>query len=301
MKSIVTHPNFDYLRDSYKDDSGIKFSEVEHERFWDGWPKFVLEDAKNNIEHRDVTYIGDFSTPVSAFESYFMIRWIIGNVADKVRIIMPFFPVATMEREDQPWQVVTAKYFADMFSKNIPMWRSMKPSIHNFDIHALWVKHYYDEFKVTPEMHTTMSLIKEKMHKNTVAVFPDEWAYKRFKHEFKDYDTVICEKRRWKWWKRTVRIKEWDISWRDGMLIDDLIQTWGTLVACWEQLKNAWATKLDAYAPHWVFPHNSHVKVADAFDTLYISDTIPVNRERTKDIQNMEILEIAWLIRKLIA
>jgi len=139
------------------------------------------------------------------------------------------------------------------------------------------------------------------MNKDTMAVFPDEWAYKRFKNEFKDYDIVICEKRRWKWWKRTVRIKEWDINWRDGVLIDDLIQTGWTLIACGEQLRNAWARKLDAYAPHWVFPNDSYIKVANAFDTLYISDTIPANRERAEGIENMEILEISWLVRKIIS
>lgn len=301
MKSIVTHPNFDYLQEAYKDDENLRFAEVEHERFWDGWPKFVLKDVEESIRYKDVTYIWDFSTPVSTMESYFMIRGIISNIADKVRIIMPFFPVATMERETEEGQVITALYFAHMFSKNIPMWRSMKTSIHNFDIHAETVKGYYDEFKITPEMHTTMSLIKAKMNKDTMAVFPDEWAYKRFKNEFKDYDIVICEKRRWKWWKRTVRIKEWDINWRDGVLIDDLIQTGWTLIACGEQLRNAWARKLDAYAPHWVFPNDSYIKVANAFDTLYISDTIPANRERAEGIENMEILEISWLVRKIIS
>ena len=300
MKSIVTHPHFDYLKDTYKNDEGIEFSEVEHKRFWDGWPKFVLKDVEESIRHKDVTYIWDFSTPVSTLESYFMIRGIIGATADKVRIIMPFFPVATMEIEDQPWQVVTAKYFADMFSKSIPPWRSMKTSIHNFDIHALPVKGYYDEFAVTPELHTTMDLIKEKINKNTVIVFPDAWAEKRFKHEFKDYDKVICKKDR-EWSKRDVEIMHWNINWREGIIIDDLIQTWGTLITCADVLRKAGATKLDAYSPHWVFPHDSHVKVAEVFNTLYISDTIPINKERAENIQNMEILEIAWLIRKIIA
>lgn len=298
MKTIVTHPNFDYMQSWYQDKGKFAIGSVKHERFWDGWPNFFLENVKEVIEHQDVTYIWDFSQPRSALESYMMIRAITWNVADKVRIIMPFFPVATMEREDTKWQVVTAKYLADIMSL-MPPWRSMKTSIHNFDIHAVWVKNYYDEFKVTPELHTTMELIKQKIDSDTVIIFPDEGAYKRYKWDFEEYDTVICEKRR-EWNERIVRIKEWNITWKKGIIIDDLIQTWWTLIECADVLRKNGAIQLDAYAPHWVFPKKSHTKVADAFDTLYVSDSIPKNIKRASKIKNMQILEIEPLIKKII-
>lgn len=53
---------------------------------------------KTDIEHQDVTYIGDFSSLYELVEQYTLIRGMIDYYADKIRIIVPYFPVGTMER-----------------------------------------------------------------------------------------------------------------------------------------------------------------------------------------------------------
>ena len=53
---------------------------------------------KTDIEHQDVTYIGDFSSLDTLVEQYALIRGMIDYYADKIRIIVPYFPVGTMER-----------------------------------------------------------------------------------------------------------------------------------------------------------------------------------------------------------
>lgn len=53
---------------------------------------------KTDIEHQDVTYIGDFSLLDTLVEQYALIRGMIDYYADKIRIIVPYFPVGTMER-----------------------------------------------------------------------------------------------------------------------------------------------------------------------------------------------------------
>jgi phosphoribosylpyrophosphate synthetase len=56
--------------------------------------------------------------------------------------------------------------------------------LHTFDIHALQERFFFDSQRINAELHTAMSLIKEKIPKDSVIVFPDEGAQKRFGLDF---------------------------------------------------------------------------------------------------------------------
>lgn len=68
------------------------------ESFPDGWPSDWIDHVKETVEHQEVTYIADFSDPRDFFSNYAMIRALVDYYADKVRVILPYFPVGTMER-----------------------------------------------------------------------------------------------------------------------------------------------------------------------------------------------------------
>ncbi len=299
MKTLITHPDFDYMQDELLKQSEFQLCKRRWEYFKDGEPNFKIEEENGEIEYQDVTYIWDFSNTKKLFENYAAIRAILDWVPNKVRVIMPYFPVGTMERADKKGEAVTAKYFADIIS-SLPSARDKRTSIHHIDIHAPVIKHYYSWNTVTPELHTAMSLIKEKITPETNIVFPDEWAYKRFKWDFEWYNIIICEKRR-EWDERKVRIKEWEIIWTHAIIIDDLGQSWSTLIECNDILRNAWIEKMDAYVTHGVFPNEAYKKVADTFDTVYTTDSIPENIQRASEVVNMEVLHIASLIKKIIS
>ena len=100
MRTIITHPNFDALGTELeaRNPEQVSRAEIRFESFPDGWPNLFIEDVKEKVEHRDVTYVGDFSRPEYLFSNYAIIRGILDYYADKVRVIVPFFPVGTMER-----------------------------------------------------------------------------------------------------------------------------------------------------------------------------------------------------------
>ncbi len=151
----------------------------------------MIHDVKEAVEHQDVTYIADFSEPKNFFSNYAMIRSLVDYYADKVRIIVPYFPVGTMERISKKGEVATARYFADLLS-HIPAGRKEKTSIHTFDIHALVERFLFDSFKVNAELHTTLSLLDVKPE--TVIAFPDDGAAKRFHEAFPENASIICAK-----------------------------------------------------------------------------------------------------------
>ena len=296
-KTLIVHPKFTQLWKQISEQRGMNFPQVDFETFPDSWPNLFIDEVKGSIEHHDVTYIWDFSKPEDMFINYAMMRGILDYYAGKLRVIMPYFPVWTMERISKKWEIATAKYFADIMS-HLPEGREGKTSIHTFDIHALVERFLFDSFKVNLETHTAMNLLEE-VARDKVIVFPDEWAQKRFWYEFPDNEIIILSKTR-KGGERIMTLKQWNPEWKDVLLVDDLIQSWGTLIRASEFLKGLWAKSVDAFATHWVFPADSYKKLSLAVDNLYVTDSIPENINRVEETDNMKILSLQSDIEKLI-
>lgn len=299
MKTILSHPQFSQMWDSIVQNNDMQTVSHKYETFADGWPNLFIDEVKQKIEHKDVTYLADISKREELFQNYVLIRWVIDYYADKVRVILPFFPVGTMERISKKWEVATAKYFADILS-TIPSGRKGKTSIHIFDIHNLSERFFFDSNNVNVELHTAMSLIKEKISPDTVVVFPDEWAKKRFSDDFENYEVLHCSKKR-AWEKREITLEESDIEWKDVILIDDLIQSGWTLIETAKILRKKWASKISAFATHGVFPNDSHKKLCEYVDELIVTNTIPENEKKAEQVTNMQVLSIQKLVEKIIS
>lgn len=130
-------------------------------------------------------------------------------------------------------------------------------------------------------------------------VFPDEGAQKRFASEFPDADTIVLSKIR-EGAERKVTLKEGNPEGKDLLLIDDLIQSGGTLIESAKYLRSLWATSVSAFATHGVFPNDSYKKLAEHLDMLYVTDSIPENVTRAQGIENMKIISLRADIEKII-
>ncbi|MDD2908011.1 MAG: ribose-phosphate diphosphokinase [Candidatus Gracilibacteria bacterium] len=299
MKTIISHPNFEYLAlDIANNNKGkINKADISMETFPDSWPNIFINDVKDLIEHQEVTYIGDFSKPEDLFINFSAIRGILDYYADKVRVILPYFPVGTMERIETKGEIATAKYFADIMSL-LPSGREAKTSIHIFDIHALVERFLFDSRQVNAEIHTAMSILKNEIEGKTI-VFPDDGAKKRFGKDFSDFDTIVCSKVRIGN-ERQIQIKEGNPNGKDLIIIDDLIQTGGTIKETANKLRELGAKSVSAYATHGVFPNDSHIYLAKNLDKLIVTDSIPINIKRAENIVNMQVISIKPLIEKII-
>ncbi len=300
MKTLISHPRFDALADSLveRNPELLKKAHIDFKNFPDGTPNLFIHNVKEDIENHDVTYIGDFSDLGEFVEQYALIRSVVDYYADKVRVIVPYFPVGTMERIAKKWEVATARYFADLLS-HIPSGRKEKTSLHTFDIHALVERFLFDPFRVNAELHTALSLLE--LSPDTVITFPDDGAAKRFSENFPDHkDRIICIKIRGEGDRREITIKEGNPEGKDIIIVDDLIQTGGTLREAARMLRARGVRSVRAFAPHGVFPHDSHIELARELDELIVTDTIPANIERAKSVANMRVLSIAPLVEKIL-
>lgn len=294
-KTIITSPEFDYLGDELSKELNIPKADVRIKNFPDWTPHFHIEE--NDIRDKVATVLLDFSDIKELFRNYALLYWLINYKVEALNIIMPYFPVGTMERKWKPGEVATAHSFANIIS-SLPTWKSgRKNNLHIFDLHAEVEEYFFNSNRVNVETHSAFDLLKQD--KNETIIFPDAWAAKRFEHSFPDNEKVICSKKRIEW-ERIIEILEWKIDKNNWTIVDDLVQSGWTLAEAAKSLKNMWAKKIDAFATHWVFPNNSHEKLAQNLDKIITTDSIPANIKRAKNIVNFEVMPIKQLIKKII-
>lgn len=112
--------------------------------------------------------------------------------------------------------------------------------------------------------------------------------------------TIVCDKKRIGD-KRVVSIREGDPRDRDVLIVDDLIQSGGTIRESARVLREAGARSVSAYATHGIFPGDSHHGLLSDLDRLYVTDSVPLNRERFSVEPRAEVLSIAPLVSRMVA
>lgn len=296
---IFSYPSCDKIAMRVSDDTQIPLWRINFREFKDGWPNIFIENTKGDVSNKTIFYIWDISTPAKFFENIAVIQALVDYYAAKVHVILPYFPVGTMERIDEEWQVATAKTMARILSAT-PAWESGKTSFHVLDIHDLRER-FYTEWTVSIRLHSAMKLIKNRVAniENLSIAFPDEWAEKRFKKDFSWYSKIICTKVR-EWDKRVIAIKQWEVKWRNVLLVDDLIQTWWTLREATIKLREAWANSVLAYATHGIFPQDSYTGLSSELDWLFVTNSLPDNEQKFSNNSNIEVLDISELIVDII-
>ena len=150
-------------------------------------------------------------------------------------LVLPFFPTGTMERVETEGDVATAFSLARILT-NVPPSRGGPTSLVIFDIHALQERFYFGD-AVMPLFETGIPLFINRLkdlqdYGNITIAYPDEGAWKRFKNAFKKYPEIICSKVRGEGDKRIVQVKEGEAKGRHVVIVDDLVQSGGTLIEC---------------------------------------------------------------------
>jgi len=131
---------------------------VRWEHFESGWPNIFIENVEK-IAGRDVILLASFHSPAVIFEQLSLIYSLPRYLVRSFRLILPFFPTATMERVDKEGQVVTAKSLARMLSV-IPLAARGPTQIFIFDIHALQERFYFSDQVIPRYTDCSWSLVE---------------------------------------------------------------------------------------------------------------------------------------------
>lgn len=283
-----------------------ELAELEWKHFNDGFPDLMIKpEHLQMLETCDGTcFIMSLHTPQVIFEQLAVLFALPKHRASNFRVILPWFSTGTMERVETRGQIATAQSLARMISA-VPMGVGGPATVAIYDIHALGCQFYFTD-NVLVELKSAVYLLRQKIQQLKEAdpaeefaiAFPDDGAHKRFYTKFPGFPTVICTKQR-VGDERIVTVKEGEPNGKHCIIVDDLVQSGGTLLQCAKPLRDMGAKKVSCFVTHGVFPKGSHQKFVDnaLIDHFWITDSIPTSRDIDKT-GPFEVLSIGPLIAK---
>ncbi|CAN1795090.1 Ribose-phosphate pyrophosphokinase 3, chloroplastic [Linum perenne] len=236
----------------------IELRSIHWNTFDDGFPDLFIPNAQG-IRGQHVAFLASFSSPKVIFEQLSIIYALPKLFISSFTLVLPFFPTGTSERMEDEGDVATAFTLARILS-NIPTPRGGPTSLVTFDIHALQERFYFGD-NILPCFESGIPLLMKRLQQlpdsdNIAIAFPDDGAWKRFHKQLQHFPTIVCAKVR-EGEQRIVRIKEGDPQGRHVVIVDDLVQSGGTLIECQKVLAKHGAARVSAYVTHGIFPNQS--------------------------------------------
>ena len=222
---------------------------------------------------------------------------LLQSFIESLTVVLPFYPVGTMERVVPEGEVATANTYAQMFSTLPSCGRPTR--LMTYDIHTLQNRFYLSGATLA-SLHTTIPCLLPLLGPAGVdaVAFPDDGAAKRFKHMFDAdrYAIIVCGKVR-DGDKRVVTVQDGDATGRRVVVVDDLVQTGGTLYECGAKLLELGAASVSAFVAHGVFPRDAWRRFArggdrDVFSKFYVTNSIPTTTDRLPKNDVFEVIDL---------
>jgi ribose-phosphate pyrophosphokinase len=213
--------------------------------------------------------------------------------AKRITVVMPFFGYGRQDRKSEGREPVTARLVADLLRC------AGAQRLVSVDLHSGQIQGFFDG----PVDHLTAApvLVRHlaQWGEDLVVVSPDAGRVKvaeRYANQL-HADLAIVHKRRLKGVKNAVEAKDvvGEVDGRTCVLIDDMIDTAGTICSAAELLKERGARSVCAVATHGVFSGPAVDRMKNApLDKVVITDTLPIPPE--KQFDNLEVLSVAEII-----
>jgi len=247
-------------------------------RFSDGE---ISVQINENVRGADVFILQSTCSPTNdnLMELLVMVDALRRASAGRITAVIPYFGYARQDRRVRSSRVpITAKVVADFLS-SVGVDRVL-----TVDLHAEQIQGFFD-VPVDNVFGTPVLLddIKSRDFQNPIVVSPDIGGVVRARALAKlldDSDLAIIDKRRPAANVAQVMHIIGDVEGRDCIIVDDMIDTGGTLCKAAEALKDHGARKIYAYATHPVFSGSAVTNVASSvIDEFIVTDSIPLTPE----------------------
>jgi ribose-phosphate pyrophosphokinase len=276
-----------YLAEKISLSSGRELGNVNVLRFSDGEFATMYEET---IRGSHVFIVQSTFPPAdNLFELLMLIDAAKRASAYKIIAVMPYFGFARQDRKDQPRVSIGAKLVADMLTT------AGVDRVITMDLHADQIQGFFD----LPVDHLYASsifvpFIKQLNLDNLVIASPDVGGTKRANSyaKFLQAPMVICHKHR----AKANVIEEMrvigDVKGKNVVLLDDMVDTAGTLTKAAGMMMDQGAISVRAFATHAVLSGKAYENIENsALVELVVSDSIPLKRESPK----IKVLSVAQL------
>lgn len=276
----------------------IDIGAAEVGRFSDGE---VTVEIKQNVRARDVFVVQSTCAPTNEnlMELLIMVDALKRASADRVSAVIPYFGYARQDRRPRSSRVpISAKVVANMLQA-VGVARVL-----TMDLHADQIQGFFDipvdNIYASPVL---LGDLRQQNYDDLIVVSPDVGGVVRARALAKQLncDLAIIDKRRPKANVSEVMHVIGEIEDRNCVIMDDMIDTAGTLVKAAEVLKERGAKKVYAYCTHAIFsgPAISRISQGDALDEVVVSDTIPLSNQASA-CDKIRQLSVAPLIAETI-
>jgi len=286
------HPK---LAEEICDYLGTSLVSAEITRFKDGEIGVAIDET---VRGADVFVIQPTSPPVNEniMELLVMIDALRRASARRITAVVPYYGYARQDRKAQPRDPITAKLVANLITT------AGARRLLSIDMHAPQIQGFFDipvdHLYAAPIM---VDYFSDMNLENTTAVAPDVGAVKRVRSfaESLDIPLAIVDKRRPKANVAEVKNVIGNVEGQNVILLDDIIDTAGTIVEAVRVLKEKGAKDVYVCASHGLFsgPAIDRLKSAPITE-LVITDTIPQNEDFGMD--NLKVLSVAPLVGEAI-
>ena len=277
---------------------GIPLGAAHVGRFSDGE---VTVEIQQNVRARDVFVVQSTCAPTNEnlMELLIMVDALKRASAERISAVIPYFGYARQDRRPRSARVpITAKVVANMLQA-VGVSRVL-----TMDLHADQIQGFFDipvdNIYASPVL---LGDLRQKNYADLMVVSPDVGGVVRARALAKQLgcDMAIIDKRRPKANVSEVMHVIGDIDGRNCVIMDDMIDTAGTLVKAAEVLKERGAKKVYAYCTHPIFsgPAIERIAQGDALDEVVITNTIPLS-ENAKKCKKIRQLSVGPLIAETI-
>jgi ribose-phosphate pyrophosphokinase len=276
---------------------GVELGKASVGRFSDGE---VTVEIQQNVRARDVFVIQSTCAPTNEnlMELLIMVDALKRASARRITAVIPYYGYARQDRRPRSTRVpISAKVVANLL-ETVGVERVL-----TMDLHADQIQGFFDipvdNIYASPVL---LADLKGKNYTDLVVISPDVGGVVRARAIAKQMgcDLAIIDKRR-----PTANVSEvmhviGEIEGRNCVVMDDMIDTAGTLVKAAEVLKERGAKSVYAYCTHAVFSGPAIERIASsALDEVVITNTIPLSGA-ARDNRKIRQLSVAFLFAETI-
>lgn len=277
---------------------GLEEGKIAVTHFADGE---ILVEPQESVRGKHVFIIQSTCGPVNdhIMELLICLDAVKRASCNEVTCVIPYYGYARQDRKARARQPITSRLVADLLQA------AGADRVVAVDLHAPQIQGY---FKIPSDNLTAVDMIgqyfRKKNMKDVVVVSPDHGGATRARNLANclgDCSIAIVDKRR-----NQPNVAEamnliGDVDGKDCIIIDDLVDTGGSLLGCINMLKAHGAKDIYCAASHGVFSKNALQRISESeIKEFIITNTIERDDEELKGINNVKVLSVAKLLAKSI-
>jgi ribose-phosphate pyrophosphokinase len=255
---------------------------------------------EENVRGSDVFVVQPTCDPVNQnlMELLIMLDSLKRSSASRVTAVLPYYGYARQDKKDKPRVPITAKLVADLIS------RAGADRVLTMDLHADQIQGFFD----VPVDHlfaapVLLEAVRDLHIPDLVVVSPDAGGVERARAIAKRLEAglAIIDKRRTAPNTAEVMHLIGDVEGCNALVVDDIIDTAGTLTKSVEALKNKGAHRVLAAGVHGILSGPALQRIADSpLEMVLITNTTPVEEKLARLPTKLRPLSVAPLLGEAI-